>query len=206
MPAPRSKPFLIQPQDVGIRRQCAAFADFGENIDARGKLAGKFVEDVAECRIAAPRERPVRAFSELNVIVDGDEAASETVGEKAGDEKRQIANFTEAVTLTAASCLECAGQPDAERLVDGRGRRSIEVNEAGEQVYQVERREIANGEMLVLHRRFDQLLEVFGRRFMSNKRLGHVPPIHRRRTRTGESAKGVPAEFWGEIEEIIMRN
>jgi hypothetical protein len=33
-----------------------------------------------------------------------------------------------------------------------------------------------NGDMLTFHRRFDEFFEVLRRRFMSNKRVGHVPP------------------------------
>jgi hypothetical protein len=30
--------------------------------------------------------------------------------------------------------------------------------------------------VLMFHRRFDEFFEVFHRRFLSNKRVGHVPP------------------------------
>ena len=50
-----------------------------------------------------------------------------------------------------------------------------------------------HGDVLMLHRRFDELLEVLRRRFISNKRLGHVPPSTGP-PRTGRNARAVPSK------------
>jgi len=107
--------------------------------------------------------------------------------------------------LSGATRLQRAREADPKRLVaDGR-RRPIEMHKTGKQVYKIERGEIMHGDVLMFHRRFDKLFEVLRRRFMSNKRVGHVPP-YTGLTRTGPGARGVPAEFPGEIERNYNPN
>jgi hypothetical protein len=174
--AARPHPFLIQSQDVGVRRKRAALTDLTQDIDERRELAGKFVEHITERRVSTTGERTVGALAELNVIVHVDEAASEAVGKKPGDEERQVADFTKAVALSRATCLQGTREADAQWLVADSRRRSIEMHKTGKQVYKIEGGEIAHGDMLMFHRRFDEFFEVLRRRFMSNKRVGHVPP------------------------------
>ena len=175
-PAAGPQPFLIQSEDVRVRRERAALADFPQDIDAGGELAGELVEHVAEGRIAMSCERCVRAFAKLNVIVDVDEAAIQAVGEEAGDEQGQVANFAQAIPLAAAAGLQRTGEANAERLFAACCG-SIEVDEPGEKVHQVERREVTHGDVLMFHRRFDELLEVLRWRLVPKKHLGHVPFI-----------------------------
>src|SRR5262249_10181982 len=196
----RSHPFLVQSQDVGIRRERAALTYLAKDIHERGELAGKFVEHIAERHVSTARKRTVRALPKLNVVVDVDETARQAVGEKARDEEREITDFAKPIALDAAARLQCAREPDAKRFVGGSGRRSIEMHETGKQVYKIERGEIAHGDMLMLHRRFDEFLEVFRRRFVSNKRVGHVPPYTGAGLARRLRARGVPSEFLGEIE------
>ena len=51
------------------------------------------------------------------VHVDG--AARQAICEEAGEEQREVADFAEAVALTAATLLQCTRESDAKRLVGG---------------------------------------------------------------------------------------
>jgi hypothetical protein len=115
--AARTHPLLIQSQYVRVRRQRASFAHLAEHVNARGELARQFIEDIAKRRIAAPRERAVRNLSELDVVVDVDEAAREAVGKEPGDEEWEIPDFAKAIALAAAARLQRARETNPERLV-----------------------------------------------------------------------------------------
>ena len=78
--------------------------------------------------------------------------------------------------------------------------------ETGKQIYKIERGEIANGEMLMHHRRFNKLLEVLRRRFFANKRFRHVPPYTGAALAPAEVQGVFLQDFWEKSMEIIMRN
>ena len=67
---------------------------------------------------------------------------------------------------------------------------AIDVDKTGEQVDEIERRQLPRGKVLMVKCRFDQFPEVLGRRFVSDKRLGHgLPRSHERNHR-------VPCSSW----------
>ena len=59
--------------------------------------------------VTVSRERSIRAFSKLDVVVDVDTAAIQADGEEARDEEGLIANFAETVAQTAAPVCSAPG-------------------------------------------------------------------------------------------------
>ena len=93
--------------------------------------------------------------------------------------------------MSAATRLQRARQADAKRFVRGGRRRTIEMHETSKKVHKIEGGDVTHRDVLVLHRRFDEFLEVFRRRFIPNKRPSHVPPHSGAGTRTDASVQGI---------------
>jgi hypothetical protein len=81
------------------------------------------------------------------------------------------------IPLARAPCLQGLCEADSQWLiVSSAWGVGTMVNEPGEEVHEVERRRFPRGETLVLQRDLDEFLEVLDRRFIAEKRLGHIVP------------------------------
>src|SRR5262249_42537274 len=147
-------------------RERRTLADLSQHVYTGRKISGELLEDVTQGPITLPGQRPVRALSKLDVIVDVDQTTSQAVGKVARDEEREIADLAKPVPLPTSRSLECQLEANAQRFVGGH-RRPIELYKTCQQVYQIERGEVVNGESLMVHRRFHQFFEVLRWRLVS---------------------------------------
>lgn len=169
-PATRPKPFLVEAQHVRVGRDGGPFTDVGEDIDEAQKTLCEFREHGSEGVALNMTERLVGVSAKSCIVVDVHELAVQAIRKESRDKKRDVAQHAKRVASTWAAGLQRATELQRQRVfVQAGAKLSVEMDERGEEVDNVERRQLTSFQSLANQRGLDELFEVLRRRFVANK-------------------------------------
>jgi len=179
--APRLDPALVETHHRLIRGELALLGDLAEEVRELGEAARELGKHLGpeDARVFVLGQAGVGEAAHGLVVVEVDQAPAHAVREEAGDEEGGVAHRAQQLRAVAARRLDRAHVEDGQGrlVVAGLAGRQLATDAAGQQVHEIELRELGRAHLLVIHRPLQLFTEELDRRLAAHEPLAHRPSL-----------------------------